>query len=98
MPHAGNAVRWADPMQTLPETVQSGYPEKTFRFTGEWEHMNLYSQRGSKVARRNRTPIWYPIYKADDGEVILVTWLMSKVCPTLRAIDAAPAASQSDKL
>ena len=58
-------------MTPPPETIESGYPPKTFRFTGEWEQMNSHGQRGSKTAFRNRRMVWYPKYESDDGEVIL---------------------------
>lgn len=64
--------------EDFPIEVISGYPEKKFIFTGEWNKQSLYSNRGSRVARRNRKTIWYPIFRSEDGETILVTWLAAK--------------------
>ena len=77
-------------MTTPPETIQSGYPRKPFRFTGEWEKMNSHGQRGSKAAVRNRRMVWYPKYQSDDGEVILSYEFMRLSDPEQDDIALAP--------
>ena len=57
-------------MNELPETIISGWPEKTFRFTGEWEETRTGGRRG---AARNRRLLFLPIYQAEDGERICVS-------------------------
>ena len=54
-------------MNEPPETIISGWPEKQFRFTGEWEEMRTGGRRGTA---RNRRPLFLPIYQAEDGERI----------------------------
>jgi hypothetical protein len=51
---------------TLPATVTCGYPPKTYTFTGEWQEETL----GKSKVLRNSTPVWYPIYKAEDGSLV----------------------------
>jgi hypothetical protein len=57
--------------QKIPKTLVAGYPEKVFHFSGQYERVILKSQRGSRVARRNRKTVYYPVYKSDDGETFL---------------------------
>jgi hypothetical protein len=76
----------------IPETYEQDYPHKVFRFTGEWSRQPKYSSR--RVARRNNPSVWLPIFKADDGETICLSWLKSEICPTMRAVDP-PSAVES---
>jgi len=52
-----------------PKKVKAGYPEKEFKFTGNWIEQN----QGYYRAKRNQKKVLIPEYQADDGEVILMT-------------------------
>lgn len=53
----------------MQETIMSGWLEREFRFTGEWEEIRTGGRRG---AARNRKPLFLPVYKSEDGERICV--------------------------
>jgi len=59
-------------MNALPETIESGYPPKLYRWTREWSEQTLGSRQ---VAMRNRRIVFYPIYRSDDGDIICPAWL-----------------------
>ena len=80
----------------IPETYEQDYPPKVFRFTGEWSCQPKYSSRN--VARRNNPNIWLPIFKADDGQIVCLTWLKSEICPTMLAPDKGQAEVVKDNL
>jgi len=48
------------------QTIECGYPVKTYYFTGEYSEQTI----GYYRAMRNKRTIYVPIYKSDDGEII----------------------------
>jgi hypothetical protein len=53
----------------VPQTIISGYPEKLYIFTDTYESVTLGNRR---TAMRNRKTISVPVYKAEDGEIMLL--------------------------
>ena len=67
----------------IPDKITSGNPPKEFAFTGEWSEQTV---GGRNCAARNRRVVWYPIYKAADGERICPAWLLAKKNPIPSAV------------
>lgn len=51
----------------FPHAIKSGYPEKFFEFTGEFETVST----NARAAARNRKYLLAPIFRSQDGEVIV---------------------------
>lgn len=64
-----------------PKEVMCGWPPKSFVFTGEWDRQRKY-QSNPRVAGRNKTDIWLPVYRASDGEVFVYALYATEECPT----------------
>jgi hypothetical protein len=54
----------------MKDSIVGGYPPKNFLWTGEWIERSV---GGRSAAARNRKTVWYPLYRADDGETIADT-------------------------
>jgi hypothetical protein len=62
----------------MDDIIKSGWPEKEFKFTGEW----ICQLSGSpNSAYRNRRNVWLPEYQSADGEKIYPAWLKSTTPP-----------------
>jgi hypothetical protein len=73
-----------------PQEIISGWPPKSFSFTGEWDRQRKY-QSNRYIADRNKKDIWLPVYRSADGEVFVSALHSTEVCPTPARADVGAA-------
>lgn len=60
-------------LESLPKVIRSGYPEKKFLFSGDWEY---FPKLG-----------FVPVYNSADGEILLVMWIRQSVSGKIKFLN-----------